>query len=264
MGEFLLFLSKLLPLALYPLGLTSLLLIFAIANFWSRPRRAAVALVLALTVLIISASNLMAEALLYSLERQNPPLVNPPRASAIVVLGGSTYPPTPPRQGPEVNEAGDRILYAARLYREGRAPKVILSGGRIAWKGGGQAEAIDMQTLMATMGVPTEAVILEPDSLNTYENARNVRELLQRSGIRGKLLLVTSASHMPRAKAIFLKQGMTVIPAPTDFLVETQRPKKQFQEQLLDLLPDSLALDRTTRALKEYVGWAIYRLRGWL
>lgn len=264
MGEFILFLSKLLPLALYPLGMTSVLLIIAILNFWQRPYRAGIALLLALGVLLLSSSGWFADAMVSALESQNPPLVNPPKAEAIIVLGGSTYPPNYPRQWPEVNEAGDRILYGAKLYREGRAPKVILSGGRIEWKDGGQAEAIDMRTLMATMGVPRKDILLEPDSLNTYENARNVKTVLKKNEIDGKILLVTSAMHMPRSRAIFKKQGMDVIPAPTDFLVEPNRDNTSSREKLLNILPDAEALEQTTKAVKERIGYQVYRFRGWL
>ena len=255
MGDFVLFLSKLLPLALYPLGITSLLLILAILNFWQRPYRSGIALLTALFVLLISASGGFANAMVGSLESQTPPLQNPPKAAAIIVLGGSTYAPNYPRQWPEVNEAGDRVLYGAKLYREGYAPKVILSGGRITWKDGGQAEAIDMRTLMTTMGVPRKNIILEPDSLNTYENARNVNEVLEKNEIEGTILLVTSAMHMPRAKAIFKKQGIDVIAAPTDFRVEPHRQSMSSKERILNFLPDAKALEMTTDAIKERIGY---------
>ena len=264
MGELFLFFSKLLPLLLYPLGMTTVLLLIAVLNFWQRPYRAAIALLSALGVLWLSSSGWFATAMVAALESQNPPLVNPPKADAIIVLGGSTYAPNYPRQWPEVNEAGDRVLYGAKLYREGHAPKVILSGGRIEWKDGGQAEAIDMRTLMTTMGVPTQDTILETESLNTYENARNVRKVLQENELKGEMLLVTSAMHMPRAKAIFKKQKIDVIPAPTDFRVEPNRQTVSMEEKLLNLLPDSEALELTTDAMKERIGYQVYRLRGWL
>lgn len=264
MGEVVLFLSKLLPLALYPLGMTSILLVIAVYNFWQRPYRAAIALLTALCVLVMSSSGWFANVMVGSLESQNPPLRFPPRAEAIIVLGGGIYAPNYPRQWPEVNEAGDRVLYGAKLYRDGRAPKVILSGGRIDWKDGGQAEAIDMRTLMSSMGVARQDMILEPKSLNTYENARNVKTVLKQNKIKGRMLLVTSALHMPRAKAIFEKQGMDVIAAPTDFLVEPDRTSVSVREQLLNSLPDAQSLEMTTNAIKERIGFQVYRMRGWL
>jgi uncharacterized SAM-binding protein YcdF (DUF218 family) len=259
-----LFLSKLIPLFIYPVGLTCLLLIAAMFNFWKKPQRAAGFLVIAFTVLWVSASPWVANRMVRSLERQYPPLTNPPQASAIVVLGGATYAPNPPRLRPEVNEQGDRVLYGAKLYRDGKAPRVILSGGRIDWKDGGPPESADMATLITTMGVPATAILQDQTSLNTIENAMNVRTILEQEKLQGPLLLVTSAMHMPRSAAIFKKQGMDIIPAPTDFLVETEAPSGGFQGAILGILPEAESLEMTTKTMKEYVGLLIYRLRGWL
>jgi len=73
---------------------------------------------------------------------------------------------------------------------------------------------------------------------------------------------------MPRAVRVFERQGLEVIPAPTDFLV-TQADWQYLREaglhtQLINLLPSAGNLELTTRALKEYIGIAVYRLRGWL
>jgi uncharacterized SAM-binding protein YcdF (DUF218 family) len=106
----------------------------------------------------------------------------------------------------------------------------------------------------------------DPTSLNTYENAVNVKQILTQRGIN-RVLLVTSAAHMPRSLQIFQKQGVDAIPAPTDFLVtqqELQEPQSTPQGRILSGLPEAENLQRFTRALKEYIGILIYRLRGWL
>jgi uncharacterized SAM-binding protein YcdF (DUF218 family) len=116
------------------------------------------------------------------------------------------------------------------------------------------------------MGVPASAIIQESDSFNTYENAVNVRKILETRGIR-RVLLVTSAMHMPRSLLIFKHQGIAAIPAPTDFLItdnDLQELQSSPQAILLNLLPDAERLHKFTRALKEYVGLLVYRLRGWL
>lgn len=259
-----LFLSKLLPLFLYPLGISSLLLIIAIATFWKRPRRAAICLGTSLAVLLLFSNDLMAQTLLRSLESQYPILNQPPRVGAIVVLGGCTHAPSAVNRWPEVSEGGDRIIYGARLYRDGVAPKVILSGGSLPWSGRKQPEALDMATLIQLMGVPPQALLLETASLNTYENAVNTKTLLKSQRIPEPILLVTTASHMPRAMGIFRKLGIQAIAAPTDFLAPTTSQPKTFGGLLLGLLPDTTSLDQTTLALKEYVGSAVYRARGWL
>lgn len=258
-----LFLSKLLPLLIYPVGLSTVLLVVAIATFWKRPKIAAISVGLALGILFFSANSWVGDGLISLLENQYPPLTESPSADAIIVLGGCTRSAHSPRPWVEVSEEGDRVLYAAKLYREGKAPKVILSGGRIYWKGGGQAEALDMADLIQTMGVPDSAIILEPESLNTYENAVKVNRILKQQDLNGPLLLVTSARHMPRSMAIFEKLGLPVIAAPTDFQVTDVNENAGFLGFVLQLIPDVDALGYTTKALKEWVGFTIYRLRGW-
>ncbi len=73
------------------------------------------------------------------------------------------------------------------------------------------------------------------------------------------ILLVTSALHMRRALVTFQAAGVNTIPAPTDFEVVEREVRT-----VLDWLPYAGALEGTTRALKEYLGFVVYRLRGWL
>lgn len=262
------FLSKLLPLFVYPIGLSSLLMAVGLLWLWRYPRRATVAIALALSILFITSNPLVSNWLVRTLEwRYLPP--NPmPTADVIVVLGGATEPALAPRPWVEVREQGDRILYAAHLYSQKRAPKLILSGGRISWRGGSSdpSEADDMKEFATAMAVPDSAIILEGESLNTRQNAVNVQKILTAQSLKS-VLLVTSAIHMPRAVAIFNKLGIQVIPAPTDYLVPSelnQSLKATWQGQLLTLLPEAESVSRFTQAMKEYVGFAIYRLRGWV
>ncbi len=261
-----LFLSKLLPIFLYPLGLACILMIVALVTLWKRPRWAAIAISLALLVLLLASNGWVSNAVVRSLEWQNIPAAELPKAPAIVVLGGGVLPKNPPRPWVEVAQEGDRVLYGAKLYREGKAPTIILSGGRIDWKNGGPSESQDMAEIVEAMGVPKSAILQDPTSLNTYENAVNVKKILDTKNIERRVLLVTSALHMPRSIAIFKRQGIDAIPAPTDFLVTEGNLKEQdtWQGKLLNLLPDTGRLGDTTRALKEYIGIGVYRLRGWL
>lgn len=261
-----LFLSKLLPLFIYPLGLTCLLLLVALVTLWKRPQWAAVAIALALIYLLLGSNGTVADGLVRSLEWRHLPKQELPKADAIVVLGGAIRSATPPRPWVEVGEEGDRLLYGVKLYQEGKAPYLIFSGGRIDWRMGGPPESGDMAILAEAMGVPRSAMLEDPASLNTYENAVNVKKILEDRNLR-RVLLVTSAMHMPRSLLIFKQLGIEAIAAPTDFLV-TQQDDKERQDtlegQLLNLLPDVEATRQFTRALKEYIGIVIYRLRGWL
>lgn len=263
-----LFLSKLLPLFIYPLGLACLLIgVALIARLWKRPRVATLSAIAALVVILVGSNGWVAAQLVRSLEWQYVPSSTLPNAEAIVVLGGGIKAQTSPRPWIDLAEAGDRAIYGAQLYQQGKAPLLILSGGRIDWKGGGSAsESEDMAKLVEALGVPKAAIAQDPTSLNTYENAVNVKQILQQRGIN-RVLLVTSAMHMPRSMGIFQKQGIEAIAAPTDFLITTQELDEYeatLQGFLLNMLPDVEKLQQTSRAMKEYIGIMVYRLKGWI
>jgi uncharacterized SAM-binding protein YcdF (DUF218 family) len=260
------FLSKLLPIFIYPLGLACILLAIALVLLWFRSRWTAFPTAIALAVLLLSSNGWTSNAIVRSLEGQNLPAAELPTADAIVLLGGSLRPVSPPRKTVEVSEQGDRALYAAYLYKQKKAPYIIASGGRVQWRGGGPPESADTADFLNAIGVPRSAILQEPDSLNTYQNAVNVRQILEQRQFK-RVLLVTSALHMPRSLAIFKKQNIEVIPAPTDFLVTQlllEEPSSSTEGFLLNLFPDVDRLQRTTQAIKEYIGWVIYRLKGWL
>ncbi|MBD1825130.1 YdcF family protein [Cyanobacteria bacterium FACHB-DQ100] len=260
-----LFFSKLLPLFIYPLGLSCLLLLLTLVLILQkRSRLALIPVTLTFLILLLSSSPWVSDAIVKTLEYQYITEGELPTADAIVVLGGSTGAALPPRPWIEVQEEGDRVLYAAKLYREKRAPRLILSGGRIDWRSNPGSEAEDMAILMEPMGVPRSAMLLESRSLNTRENAVNTLEIMKANKIE-KILLVTSAMHMPRSMLIFKKLGIDAIPAPTDYtLVQAEQASKSTLEaRILDSLPDADQIRRTTRVLKEYVGILVYRVRGW-
>ncbi len=230
------------------------------------PRRAGVWVAWALIVLLLGSNGLMASWLVLLLEWQNIPPAELPVAQAIIILGGDTKPDYSAKQTVDLSKAGPRLLFAAQLYREGKAPLVIASGGRIDWLSNAQPESADMAAILPELGVPRSAIIQDPNSLNTYQNAVNVRQILKTQQIR-RVLLVTSAIHMPRALLIFRNQGIEAIAAPTDFMVTKpafQALNSSPQAILLNLLPDVDRLQMTTRAVKEYIGIVIYRLKGWL
>ncbi len=262
-----LFLSKLLPLFIYPIGLSCILMLIAIVLIIRRrSRRALLPIGLALGILLISSSGWFSTVLVRSLEQQYLPptfTANSEAFGAIVLLGGATGSQLAPRPWVDITDEGDRILHSANLYRQGLAPLIIPTGGRIAWRGPGDSEASDMSQILQTMGVPESAIVLEPKALNTYENAVNVQEILKTRKI-DRFLLVTSATHMPRSMMIFRKLGMEPVAAPTDYTrTDLESRMTGFQDFLLRSLPDAEFLRDTNRAIKEYIGIWIYRLKGW-
>lgn len=227
-----------------------------------KSRIASALIATSLMILLVSSNEIFSKWLVRSLEWQYLPTAQLPQADAIVVLGGGTRPRIAPRPWYEVNEAGDRILYGSWLYKQGKAPVMIVTGGRAEWLGeGGNPESEDMAAIAEMMGVPSSAIIQESQSFNTRDNATNIKPILVNRKI-SKVLLVTSALHMPRSMEIFRKVGIESIAAPTDFLT-VQNENNKGWGIVIDLLPNVEALRNTTNAIKEYIGLIVYQLMGW-
>lgn len=260
------FLSKFLPLLFYPLGLAFLMVLLGL-TLRKRPGWQKATSWIALGVLWLGSNPWVAIGLARSLEWRYLPLDEIPKVEAIVVLGGATESKLYPRPTVEVNAAGDRVLYAAWLYHQGKAPHLLLSGGSIDWLTANSSPAEDMAEILRILGVPDTALWLETTSRNTYENAVYSKDILEREKV-DQILLVTSAMHMPRAMALFEHQGVRVIPAPADYVVTQERWESLWDFNLptllINLIPSVGDLDLTTTVLKEYIGTVVYRLRGWL
>jgi len=255
-----LYLSKLIPMFIYPLGFALVVSILATGILGLSARLARLFLFVAVTVLWVASMPIVADYLNWTLERQYPPVAveDTPTTDAIVALGGGVSGPAPPRLTLDLSDAADRVLHAARLYRAGKAPVVLVSGGVIPWLGSYLPEASSMQSLLEEWGVPGGSILAEGASRNTYENSVFTRQLLAEHGLH-RVLLVTSAMHMPRALATVTSVGIDAMPAPTDFTVIYRDHRT-----LIDFLPDAKALSHTTDAIKEYIGYEYYRWKGWI
>ncbi len=171
-------------------------------------------------------------------------------AQAIVVLGGGVYLDQPEYQASSLSAAGlQRVTYAAYLYQKTHLP-ILATGGSPF---GGEAEADVMRREMAQIfNVPVKWV--ESKSDTTRQNAQMSWELLHKEGIT-KILLVTHAWHMRRAKASFERAGFTVVPAPTVF-------QNVPRNSILQFIPQVGALEGSNTALHEWIGIAWYKLSG--
>jgi uncharacterized SAM-binding protein YcdF (DUF218 family) len=244
-------LDKLVPLAVYPLGLSILLILGGIAlSLIGRPYASVLILGCSLTILWICSTPLVARLLLSTLE-QTKSQQGKSSADVAILLGGMVR---------GVNEAGeldlndsvDRAVKAVRLYRDRSVKRILVTGGT-----GSRSEAHLIAELLKEWGVPKDAILIENRSRNTFENAVNSKLLWDAHQFRSGLL-VTSAMHMPRALAVFRRAGFAVDPAATDF-----RAHRYLMGGILALLPDAQALEDSTLAIKEWIGFGVYRLRGW-
>ena len=254
------FFDKLISLLIYPLGLSILLGIFGLLLLVWRRRRFAVSLLFSsISSLTVWSMPPVADALARSLESQFVYLTvdELPTADVILVFGGVMQPPQIGRPYPDLGAAADRVWHAARVYHAGKAPVVMLSGGRNDWQADWPSQAKTMAQFLRDLGVPLRAIVLEESSRSTYENAVNCAELMRLQGM-GRVILVTSALHMPRSFAVLRALGVDVVPAATDFEV-TEGPRT-----VLSWIPNSQALQRSTYALHEWIGIGVYRWRSWM
>jgi uncharacterized SAM-binding protein YcdF (DUF218 family) len=169
----------------------------------------------------------------------------------IVVLGGGHISdPNLPITSQIGKESLVRLIEGIRMYRKHSGAKLILSGGK-------GFDSIPTAQVMAhvaqELGVDEEDIILEPQSKDTKDEAQLIKPLVGND----HFILVTSASHMPRSIALFKKQGMNPIPAPTGHLVVRKQglsPSSFF--------PGAGNLRKAEASFHEYLGIAWAKLRG--
>ena len=160
-----------------------------------------------------------------------------PRADAIVVLGSGVMP-----EGELTDNSLRRTVHGVRLFRQGRAPRIVLLGPEY----NGAVEADVRARYAADLGVPAEAMVVEPGGLSTRDEARRV---LARLGRGRAIILVTGLHHMARARRVFEREGMVVAAAPV--LEESLRPERPQAR---------LALARAV--VQEAVARGYYRMAG--
>jgi uncharacterized SAM-binding protein YcdF (DUF218 family) len=236
--------SKLLAIIIYPVGLTGLLILAAMAAVWCSRRKTALVLGgLAVLFLWTFSSGPVSYFLVRSLESRYLPLDSRPAVSAIVLLCGSR----------------ERLAGASALMEDGYAPRLVLSGGKTDWIQSFPGSEAGSQAgyLKAHYKMDAEKIFLEEKSQTTFENAKFTRDLFTARGWSKEIILVTSAYHMPRAVAVFQKQGFTVYPAATDY-----HAMQQFRFRFYHLLPQARYLTESTGAIHEFAGLLAYRFYG--
>jgi uncharacterized SAM-binding protein YcdF (DUF218 family) len=175
-------------------------------------------------------------------------------AGVIVVLSGYVRPPS--ETVPEVELGSDtmsRCLHAARLYKAKPRP-ILVSGGRIDATGPSLARS--MRDFLAGQGIEGKDLLMEEESATTYENALRSGEILSRLGFN-RVVLVTSAFHMPRSERCFRAQGFQVVTSPCDY-----RSVRATWSLCDFLLPSPHAAVGVETAVHEWLGMAWYWLCG--
>ena len=179
----------------------------------------------------------------------------PAKVDGIVLLTGDESPLRSDTRGqPLAGQASSRYLHLAALARRYPKARIVVTGDTAPYyKSSVTTHSIAAQ-ILAAVGVDPARVTFEKDALTTYDNARLTARLAKPKKDE-VWLLVTSAWHMPRSVLCFERQGMDVVPAPTDYLTADHTHFRPYFD-----LSKQLGLLRT--ALHEYYGLLGYWLTG--
>ncbi len=164
---------------------------------------------------------------------------------AVVVLGGGVE--VRPDGRPELTVAGDRVVLGVRLWRAGRAERLVTTGPFVPVEGGGSTSyAAATAAMWEQLGVPAAAIVVVEGPLTTTDEVRALRDLAVRSRWR-RVGLVTSAWHLRRAMRLCARAGLEVTPLPADAL----RPPPW---ELRWLVPQEVGFWRVQAACWELLG----------
>jgi len=254
---------------LKPVGASIVLLGFALRQGLDKSKNQVMA---ALLILLLASTPFFSNLLAASTEQAvvTPESAAAQTASAIVVLGqGTTQPDEPPRTQIQLTDTGDRILYAAQLYRQsGNNPLVVVSAGPRPNLQGNQdqiVEANDIRALLVQFGVPQTRIVLEPTGTNLRTSAEEVEDILRDQGIAdNRVFLVTSAYNSRRAQQAFRSVGLNnIVAKPTGFFTVQPGTTSTVNQWIESFIPSVEALTVTTRIVEEFYASIYYYLRGW-
>ena len=175
-------------------------------------------------------------------------------ADAIVVLSGML----------EINEVGDstyiewgdpdRFFGGMALFKAGKAQKLVFTGGKMPWDKAKKTEGEVLKEYAISNNIPSEKIFVTKYVENTADEAVAVKELISPSK---RIILVTSAYHMYRAKRLFEKQGIEVITYKVDYKSERNK-----EITIIDFLPNSNYLKNSETGLREIIGRILYKIKG--
>ena len=240
-------LKNLMLLCLPPSIFIIILFMLAVYLYRRMQNRIATFLLLITFLLYCSANGYLAEKLMYSLEYRYQNQL-PSDADVIVLLGGGATADTPNLlgKGHLSSGAANRLLTALQLHQQTALP-IIVTGGKVFADTGCEAEIA--KRILVQVGVRPEIIFQDNQSLNTRQNAEQVKKILQEQGF-SKPILVTSAYHMPRAMSNFQNRQITVVPFAGDY--RTNQVNSEFK--IDKFIPTAGAMQDITICLWEYVG----------
>ena len=253
---------KKLMLFTHPFGLAwGLLTLWLTRQFWKKRGREVMVPTMAWLLLTMFSCTPLTSWLLSGLEGRYTRirLEDAAASDLIVCLGGGAEPNIMEPTGVNFNSSADRLTTALALLSLQKAPTLIVTGGGYQKSGKMYSEAD------AAVGYLKEKLRLAGDirslgvCADTHDESLKIATLMKQHGWKN-LLLVTSATHMPRAMAVFQKAGVTAQAVPCDYQSSFNR--------LTDIhwlhLPDTGSMQGFTAWMHEIIGSWVYRWRGWI
>lgn len=156
------------------------------------------------------------------LQKQYAPVVEKDPKSAVVVLNGGIVLYEESTKLFSWGSVFSRGGEAIRLVKKNFAHYLIISGGTPYEHAGFEEEGPSLKRLAKELGIPDDRIIVEPESLNTFEHPQKLKRILEKYDIKD-FYLVTSAIHMLRAQLVFEAQGYKPTPYPVEFIPAHER-----------------------------------------
>ena len=240
---------KILPLLFSPLFLIISLIIFGLIIGSKKISLTGVIILVILSMPIVS------DKLIAYLESDYE-LIKPSKvesADAIVVLSGMVKTiQTKNGLDYEWGEAADRIFAGIDLFKSNKAPVLILTGGKLPWSIG-VPEGEYLRDVAIDLGVPKKDILITENVENTDQEAKAIKKILLLDN--PKVILVTSAFHMPRAQLVFEAAGINVIPFPVDFIIGAEKLT------FMSFIPSAGSFSSTSFFVREMIGRTYYSLK---
>jgi uncharacterized SAM-binding protein YcdF (DUF218 family) len=238
-------LKKIISVAIMPISIVLILLLFSLFYFRKSPNTSFKYLVSAFLLLIVSSMPIISDTFMVSIENNYEPFIQSSKPiDYIIVLGGwhAQNPVLPVTS--QLNVASlQRLVEVLRIYRLHPEARIITSGHH---KSDVVSNAKKMKQSLVLLGVPAQKIITENFPKDTEEEAELISPRVQGS----RVILITNADHMPRAMKYFQDQGIQPIAAPTGYWVKNINTAKGWSYYL----PSSKKLQQTTIAWYESIG----------
>lgn len=180
---------------------------------------------------------------------------------AAIILTGVTFIDQEPSDRVHLQRGADRIMHTVQLYKIGKVPLIIVSGGSGKLVSENEpSEAEQIKKVLLISGVPEQDILVETQSRNTYENAIFTAQMIEENKFpQNRLLLVTSAFHMRRALACFQQAGIF----PQAYSADFHSKKPAYTPESL-IIPTEEAITTWRKLISEWVGYLMYDIIGYI